>query len=125
MRDILLTAFIVGLLPLAVKRPFIGLLMWVWISLMSPGRLTWGFAYALPFAQMTALAMLLGMLLQARTLYRLPLTPVTAASLLLIMWLCISPLFRIEVEMQAQEFELWSRALKVQIMVFFFECDDH
>lgn len=117
MRDILLTAFIVGLLPLAVKRPFIGLLMWVWISLMSPGRLTWGFAYELPFAQMTALAMFLGLLLQARTLFRFPLTPVTAASLLLIMWLCISPLFRIEGDMQALEFELWSRAIKVQIMV--------
>ena len=117
MRDILLTAFIVGLLPLAVKRPFVGLLMWVWISLMSPGRLTWGFAYALPFAQMAALAMFLGLLLQARNLYRFPLTPVTAASLLLIMWLCISPAFRIEVDMQAREFELWSRAIKVQVMV--------
>jgi putative inorganic carbon (hco3(-)) transporter len=117
MRDILLTALIVGLLPLAVKRPFVGLLMWVWISLMSPGRLTWGFAYALPFAQMAALAMFLGLLLQAKNLYRFPLTPATAASLLLIMWLCISPVFRIEVDMQAREFELWARAIKVQVMV--------
>jgi putative inorganic carbon (HCO3(-)) transporter len=117
MRDLALTILIIGLLPLAVKRPFVGLLMWVWISLMSPGRLTFGFAYSLPFAQMAALAMFLGLLVQARKLYRFPLTPVTAASLLLIMWLCISPVLRIERDLIDQEYYLWSRAIKIQVMV--------
>lgn len=38
---LLLVAF--GLLPLAFVSPFVGVLLWTWVSLMSPQELVWGF----------------------------------------------------------------------------------
>jgi probable O-glycosylation ligase (exosortase A-associated) len=63
MRDIAVTAFILGSLPFILKRPQLGVLMYVWISVMNPHRLTWGFAYSLPFAQIVAVTTLVGVLL--------------------------------------------------------------
>lgn len=51
MRDILVTALILGSLPFILRRPYIGILVWAWVSYMNPHRLTWVFAYDLPFAQ--------------------------------------------------------------------------
>ena len=54
MRDVVLTVFILGLLPFVFKHAYIGALMWAWISLMAPHRLTFGFAYAMPWAAIIA-----------------------------------------------------------------------
>jgi probable O-glycosylation ligase (exosortase A-associated) len=60
MRDYLLLAIILGSLPLCLVRPFIGVLVWTWVSFMNPHRLTWSIAYDFPVAQYVALATLLG-----------------------------------------------------------------
>ncbi len=62
MRDYVLTLIVVGLLPVAIVRPWIGVLAWYWIGLMNPHRLTWDFAYTMPFAMMVAIATLIGLL---------------------------------------------------------------
>jgi len=63
MRDILLTTIIFGLLPVCFVRPWIGVLVWTWIGLMNPHRLTFGFAYDTPFAMIVAVVTLAGLLL--------------------------------------------------------------
>ncbi|TCH96294.1 putative O-glycosylation ligase, exosortase A system-associated [Roseococcus sp. SYP-B2431] len=50
MRDLVFVAVMLGLLPLAVYRPFVGVLLWCWISFMNPHRLVYGFAMELPWA---------------------------------------------------------------------------
>jgi hypothetical protein len=42
MRDILVTAIVVGLLPGALFNPFVGVSLWTWLSVMNPHRLAWG-----------------------------------------------------------------------------------
>ncbi len=63
MRDILVTLLVFGSLPFILKRPYIGVLVWSWISYMNPHRLTWGFAYSLPFAQIVAVTLLFSFLI--------------------------------------------------------------
>lgn len=63
MRDILLTVIFVGLLPVSLKRPFVGALMFALISLANPHRLTWGFAYSLQWAMAYAAVTLIGLAL--------------------------------------------------------------
>ena len=53
MRDIALTTVIFGLLPFVFARPWFGILLWTWVGLMNPHKLTFGFAYNLPFAEVT------------------------------------------------------------------------
>jgi len=63
MRDILVTLIFFGSMTLAFKRPYVAALLWVWIGLMNPHRMGWGFAYDFPFAMIAAAALLLSILI--------------------------------------------------------------
>src|SRR4026207_1833122 len=52
-----------GLLPFCLSRPWIGVLTWSWLGYMNPPRLTWGFAYDLPFGMMVMLATVVGLVI--------------------------------------------------------------
>ena len=54
MRDVVLAAFIFGSLPFILLRPWLGVAMYIWVSVMNPHRLTWGFAYEIGFASIIA-----------------------------------------------------------------------
>lgn len=60
MRDLIVFALVFGLLPFILLRPYVGVLAWSWIGYMNPHRLTWGAAYEFPFAQVVAVATLIG-----------------------------------------------------------------
>ena len=62
MRDYVLTAVVFALVPVCFARPWLGVLTWYWLGLMNPHRLTWSFAYTMPFAMLIALATLSGAL---------------------------------------------------------------
>src|SRR6266705_1470166 len=63
MRDVALTLFIFSTLPFILRRPHIGILVWTWIGFMNPHRLTWSFAYDMPFAMIVALVTLVSLLI--------------------------------------------------------------
>jgi probable O-glycosylation ligase (exosortase A-associated) len=50
LRDLAFTVVMLGLLPLAAARPFVGVLLWCWFSFMNPHRELWGFAAPIPWA---------------------------------------------------------------------------
>jgi putative inorganic carbon (HCO3(-)) transporter len=60
-RDVVLTLVLVGLVPAAFVRPWIGILGWYWIGMMNPHLLTWGFARQFPVAMLVAIATLIGL----------------------------------------------------------------
>lgn len=72
MRDAAFLLVMLGLLPLAVYRPFAGVLLWCWISFMNPHRLLFGFAVDLPWAVAVFAATLLGAVLSGE--FRRPCT---------------------------------------------------
>jgi probable O-glycosylation ligase (exosortase A-associated) len=89
MRDIVLTAFIFGTLPFILWRPHIGVLVWTWIGFMNPHRLTWSFAYDMPFAMIVALVTLVG-LLSSREPKKIPWTRETILLLIFLAWVLIT-----------------------------------
>jgi len=60
-RDLLVTAVILGSLPFCFRHTWIGVLVWTWIGVMTPQWLTWGFAQGIPFSQLVAIATLAGL----------------------------------------------------------------
>lgn len=95
MRDYAITAFILGALPFVLKRPWIGILLFAWLSLMTPHRFAWGFAYNFPFALIVAAATMLGLLLTKDKVRYEP----NAALILLILlpaWTCVTYVFALE-----------------------------
>ena len=83
MRDLILVVFLFGSVPVILWRPAVGIFLWVWVSVMNPHRMTWGVAYDFPFAQLIAIAILVGMLF-SREPKRLPVTPVTVVLFLMV-----------------------------------------
>jgi len=61
LRDLAVTAVIFWLLPFCLARPWIGILSWSWLGYMNPHRLTWGFAYSMPFGMMVMGATVIGL----------------------------------------------------------------
>jgi len=61
-RDILVVGiFAIGVL-MALKRPWIGVMLWTWISVMNPHRFCWGFAAEAPLAAIAVGVTLFGLL---------------------------------------------------------------
>src|SRR3954452_9190098 len=58
MRGVVFVIVFFSLLPMVFKKPYIGILLWYWISLMNPHRLTYGFASSIPFALLVAVVTL-------------------------------------------------------------------
>lgn len=113
MRDIAVTLIVfVGLLA-TLARPYIGVLVWNWISLMNPHRLGWGFAYNFPFAQIIGIVTLIAMAF-SRERKSFPLSAVTILLILFALWLTVTSFFAIN---QEQVWWSWERSMKIQAMI--------
>ncbi len=112
MRDILLTLTVIGSLPFILKRPWLGALMWVWISVMNPHRLTWGFAYDMPFGAMVAIATLLSLVFSKEKL-KFPVTPLTFVFMLFVFWMSVTTLFALQPD---QVWAPWEKVMKTMLM---------
>jgi len=66
MRSLIFTAVIMAMLPAAFFSPFVGVLLWSYVSFGSPQRLTWGISDAIPFALVIGLTGILGWLVTER-----------------------------------------------------------
>lgn len=111
MRDVLITLIVVAALPLAVMRPWTGVLAWSWISYMNPHRMAWGFAYHLPFAQLIGVATLIGALFH-RGPKSLPRGWVMWVWIALIGWMCLTTLFALDAAAARPQ---WERVMKIQL----------
>lgn len=113
MRDLIVTLIVFGTIPFILSNPFTGLLAWVWLGVMNPHKLTWGWAYDMPFAQIVAICTLIGVLFNRRKLFPFPKDRAAIAMILFYLWLGVSPFFSFAPE---QEFERWLHPAKVIFM---------
>ena len=88
MRDIVITLIVFGSVPMIVMRPYIGVYMWSWLGYMNPHRLTWGFAYNMPFSAIVAAFLFVGLVMSKES-KKIPWTPVTITLLIFIAWIII------------------------------------
>jgi putative inorganic carbon (HCO3(-)) transporter len=94
MRDIIITLLVLVSLPFIFKRPYIGAVMWIWISVMSPHTQGWGFARTFPFAAIIAAATMLSVVISTER-KGLPASPVTWVLITFVAWMSITSLFAI------------------------------
>jgi putative inorganic carbon (hco3(-)) transporter len=113
MRDVVLTAMLVAGIIAAIRRPWLGVILWAWVSLMTPHRLTWGFAYSLPWAQLSVFATFLGMILHWREVkmyWRAPVVLLVVFTL----WQCITYQFSFYPDWS---YDIWTKVLKINFMI--------
>lgn len=94
MRDLYIALITFGLLPVVLMRPFVGVMLWTWLSLMAPHRLSWGFSYDFPYVQVIAVVSFLGLVL-SRERKSFPITTPTVLFILFTLWVCVTTVFAI------------------------------
>lgn len=104
MRDYLVLALVLATLPLALYRPWFGLLGFSWLAYMRPQDLAWGTAAQLPLSKWVALALWLSMILRGK-LNPFRRNPVTIALAVLWTWLLISCFVAGEREVALEKFQ--------------------
>lgn len=116
MRDILLTILMAGLLPVALVRPAIGVLLWAWVSIMNPHTLTFGFARSFPWAYATAIVTVVGILF-SRQRKTVPLNLGTALLALLMIWMTVTSTTTLNLNTE-DVWDRWIFAMKTFVMLF-------
>lgn len=114
MRDILITLIVLTGCIYTIKKPYIGILLWSWLSYMNPHRLAYGFAYSMPFAQVTAVT-LIGSMLLSKDTRRLPINGLIVIWIIFILFMGITTIFAYFPESALKEYE---RIVKIQLIVF-------
>jgi probable O-glycosylation ligase (exosortase A-associated) len=93
MRDVLLLLVFTGILPFAMRRTWVAVLLWTWVSVMNPHKLAWGFALDAPFAAAAAGAAFISLAFNQDKL-RMPWRQPEVISLLLfVAWMCVTTVF--------------------------------
>jgi probable O-glycosylation ligase (exosortase A-associated) len=113
-RDFILFAVVFAGIPFILRHPWIGVIYWVWLSLMNPHRLAWGLAYDFPFAQLIALVTFAGVFLTSDERK----FKGGGASWFLAAYVgfaCLTTLFAL---VPAQAGPMLERVLKIQILTF-------
>ncbi len=115
MRDLLVTAIILGSIPYIMKRPWIGVLVWSWIGYMNPHRLTWGFAFDMPFAQIIALVLFVAILMSKDKKEFPPSGGMLLVWTAFIAWMALSSTFALYV---GDAWTQYIKIIKIQIVTF-------
>ncbi|HRY16155.1 MAG TPA: DUF5935 domain-containing protein, partial [Candidatus Competibacteraceae bacterium] len=114
MRDLLIVTIVLIAAVMALKRPWIGVMNWTWLSIMNPHRYAWGFAYSAPVAAIAAASTLLGLLFTKNRQSPFQGAPV-GWLFVFVIWVNVSWLMGMDV---AGDYEMWNKVMKIYFMTF-------
>nr|WP_315191448.1 putative O-glycosylation ligase, exosortase A system-associated [uncultured Albidiferax sp.] len=113
MRDLLIMSIVFAGAFAALKRPWIGVMLWVWLSIMNPHRYAFGFAYNAPVAAIAFGATIIGLLTTKERSSPFKGTAVTVFAMFMV-WISLSTLFGID---PGDDYWQWNKVMKVDAMV--------
>jgi putative inorganic carbon (hco3(-)) transporter len=114
MRDLIVVGIVLLAALIALRRPWIGVMLWTWLSIMNPHRYTYGFAFDAPLAAIAAGTTLLG-LLMTRDRSSPFKGPAVTAFVLFTVWMTLSWAFGLS---PAADLPQWDKVMKINLMVF-------
>ena len=115
MRDILVIAIVMAGALAALRRPWIGIMLWTWLSIMNPHRYTYGMAYSAPLAAIAAASVVLGLLMTKDRESPFKASPVTWF-VVFMAWMTLSWLAGFNPE---TDYEQWKKVMKIDVMIVF------
>ncbi len=113
MRDLLVISIVVAGSLSALRWPWIGVMLWTWLSLMNPHRYAYGMAYDAPLAAVAAICIFLGLLMTQQRESPFKASPVTWLTLFMA-WITLSWLAGLN---PAEDYEQWKKVMKVDVMI--------
>ncbi len=115
MRDLLITIIIFGSIPFIFQRPYVGILMWTWISLMSPHRLGWGMANSLPVAMVIG-AVTAAAWLMSKEEKKVPWDPIVVLMVVYLAWTALTTAMALVPAAATGPFEKFAKSIVMIIL---------
>jgi putative inorganic carbon (hco3(-)) transporter len=116
MRSIALTAIFMLILASVFAHPWIGAFLYMWISVMNPHKLTYGFATGIPFALIAAVVTLIALVISEKRRAP-PKHPIVFLLLALTLWMCVTTVSAFNPN-TSEVHDVLIMVLKTQLMVF-------
>ncbi len=110
MRSLLFVLDMLCLLPVAMARPFVGVLLWDWIAFMNPHRLVWGIGVNWPWALASFVVTIIGWAF-SREPKRIAVNPTTVLMALFVLGVTVNMPFSLSPSWA--EYPEWLRVLKM------------
>lgn len=114
MRDLVVVAICMLGSLLALRRPWIGVMLWTWLSIMNPHRFGYGLAYSAPLAAAAAGCTLIGFVMTRDRESPLKGRAVTIFTLFVV-WITLSWLFGMD---PSEDYDQWKKVMKIDLMIF-------
>lgn len=112
MRDIVIMSIVLLGAVAALRRPWIGVMLWTWVSLMNPHRMAYGFAYDMPVAAIAAGATLIGLIMTKERESPFKGPPVVWFVVFAV-WITLSWLAGLD---PASDYGQWNKVMKIYFM---------
>jgi probable O-glycosylation ligase (exosortase A-associated) len=114
MKDFLVIAIVAIMALAALRKPWIGVLLWVWVSIMNPHRYCYGFAYSAPVAMIAAVCTLIGLAATKDERASPFKNSAVTVFFVFMLWMTLSWLVGLDT---AGDFEQWNKVMKIDVMV--------
>jgi putative inorganic carbon (HCO3(-)) transporter len=118
MRDIVIVSIVLIAAILALRRPWIGVLSWTWLSIMNPHRFAYGFSFDAPLAAIAAGSTLVGLMITREKESPFKGPPVTWLVVFMV-WFTLSWLFGLDVK---DDYPQWNKVMKIDFMILVALC---
>ena len=115
MRDIFIFSAIICIVLAALRKPQVGILGWLWLSIMNPHKESYGWIYSLPILDIIAGATLLSAVINFKQAKKALFHPIAIILLIFYLWTCLSTLFAISYDLA---FPRWLDYTKTMMFVF-------
>ena len=112
MRDLAIFLLVFGSLPIILARPWVGVIMWMWVSLMKPHKLAWGYMYDVPIALIIGVTTLIAWVL-TKDDKKLQVDSITILMIMLVAWTSVTTLFALEPDYATYK---WGLFFKIILM---------
>ena len=114
MRDLLLFVIVMGLVPVILWRPWIGILAWFWAGLFLPQAHTWGFMRPFPIAVVIGGTALVALVI-ARDRRALPMTREMLMMFVLVAYVTMTSYFAVN---PSGAWDQWDRLMRILLITF-------
>lgn len=114
MRDILILAIVLAGSAAALKRPWIGILLWNWLSIMNPHRYAFGIAFNAPVAAMAAACTLIGLFVTKDRRESPIKTAAMGFFVFFVVWMNLSWVLGLD---PAGDYNQWNKVMKIDLMI--------
>ncbi|MCB1735971.1 MAG: putative O-glycosylation ligase, exosortase A system-associated [Gammaproteobacteria bacterium] len=115
MAGLILVLLVVGLMPLTLIKPHVGILLWVLFGLMNPHRIALGVAYSFPFSLMIGLLTLVSVVAHKEDRRPLPWSAPLVWLTLFVIWMNVTTIFSLVPDASWTQ---WGKVMKIMVMTY-------